>query len=94
MIIGPIDYMHLFLRIMNVSRQLLYTNFCIDDRREVCLILPLMVPSGSCTWRDCACGIIGAHGLLSACRPCSSTCAGHLSAHSTDYRSACPAHPY
>ena len=29
-----------------------------------CLIMPLMVPSGSCTWRDCACGIIGAHGLL------------------------------
>ena len=29
-----------------------------------CLILPLMVPSSSCTWRDCACGIIRAHGLL------------------------------
>ena len=28
------------------------------------LIAPLMVPSGSCTWRDYACGSIGAHGLL------------------------------
>ena len=31
---------------------------------KFCLILPLMVPSGSCTWRDCACGIIGADDVV------------------------------
>ena len=59
MIIGLVDDIHLFLGVMDVSHQLLQTNFRIDDGREVLFDFTAngaicgLYLEGLCVWHTC-----------------------------------------
>ena len=37
MVVGPVNEVDLFLRVVDIARKLLDAQFCVDDRRDILL---------------------------------------------------------